>query len=502
MSDENIVAALTDNGQGDRFELLEKVLAESLFFETLEEERARSGKEKPDFLVAVKPNLSMMLRRDDVGVYTDPFLVIHLLRLLLKRGYTRLCVVESQNLYGNWFEKRGVAPVGARAGYLDESVLESWRGEGRWDIRVRGGGVDALVPLVDLTLEPAEYDIEGMGRAEVGKTWAEADFRISFAKAKSHFYSYYTLAVKNVYGCLPHQDKVTHYHCKRRVTPWTARLVKAFPVHFSIIDAVTGADGWMGVKIKAVAKKPHTIIAGRDILAVDRAGAALMGHKAEKSPIHRELASIMPEKPYRLVGNAAPFKPWRTIPAIFVWIVVLIESSAWVMDYAGALATGGYDACFPHKRMETSWWKRLLYMATAPVNLALDWRYLTVLFRKLLFFRKIRRRFDDLPMIAGSRYITERLAYLSSSDAALLKSLLDKGLKGPVSLSGHYFFSGGGEFAFPALLFITNIAVSEILNHIYEKRLSLTTFAGELSLLQSLEPCIFGRDSRYAYCYE
>lgn len=501
MKEDNIVAALTDHGKGDKYALLEETLAQSRFFEVLEKEFLSSGKARADFSIAVKPNLSMLLRRDDVGVYTDTFLVIHLLRLLLKRGFTNLCVVETQNLYGNWFEKRGVVPVAARAGYIDESVIETWKGESRAEISVKGGGVDAKVPVIDMTYEFAEYEIADVGTVEVGKPWAEADFRISFAKLKSHFYSYYTLAVKNVYGCLPHQDKVTNYHCKRRVTPWTAHLVKAFPVHFSIIDGYSGADGWMGVKIKTIAKKTHTMIAGRDIMAVERAGAELMGVKAEKSPIYKKLASIMPETPYRLVGNAAPFKPWRNVPHIFVLIVVVIESIAWLMDYAGALATGGYDCCFIHKRQELSWWKKLLYMGTAPINLAFDWRYLGLLAKKYMMRKKILSLYERLPIISGSDYIMERLSYLGAEDAERLKSAIDKGLSGPVSFSGHYIFSGSREFAYPAKLFTTGIAAAEILKHLAETRKSPTAFADELGLLQRLCPGIFGRDSRYPGCY-
>ncbi|MBI5843063.1 MAG: DUF362 domain-containing protein [Deltaproteobacteria bacterium] len=499
--EESIVAALTDHGKGDKYALLEETLAQSRFFETLDDEFSRSGKAKADFMVAVKPNLSMMLRRDDVGVYTDSFLVIHLLRLLLLRGYTNLCVVESQNLYGNWFERRGVVPVAARAGYLPESVIESWKGESRAEISVKGGGVDAKVPIVDLTYEFAEYDIPDVGRVEVGKAWAEADFRISFAKLKSHFYSYYTLAIKNVYGCLPHQDKVTHYHCHRRVTPWTAHIVKAFPVHFSIIDGYSGADGWMGVKIKAIAKKTHTMVAGRDIMAVEREGARLMGVKAEKSPIFRKLASIMSEKPYRLVGNAAPFSPWRNVPLIFVLVVVLIESSAWIMDYCGALATGGYDKCFIHKNQELSWWKKLLYMGTAPINLAFDLRYLLLLYRKFMMRKKIGNIGNELPIISGSPYIIERLSYLGAEDAERLKSAMGKGLSGPVRFSGHYIISGSREFAYPARLYTTGIAAAELVNRLAETGKSPTAFVEELALLQRLSPGIFGRDSRYPGCY-
>jgi hypothetical protein len=119
----------------------------------------------------------MMLRRSDVGIYTDPFLVIHLLRLLMKKGYSNLRVVESQNLFGNWFNNRSVVQVGARAGYVDESLLLTYKEEKSASIQVRGDGVVADVPLVDLTKDMVPYDFgPPVGKIPVGRSWVEADF--------------------------------------------------------------------------------------------------------------------------------------------------------------------------------------------------------------------------------------------------------------------------------------------------------------------------------------
>ena len=39
------------------------------------------------------------------------------------------------------------------------------------------------------------------------------DFRVSFAKNKTHSYALYTLAIKNIYGALPKEFKLKAYHC-------------------------------------------------------------------------------------------------------------------------------------------------------------------------------------------------------------------------------------------------------------------------------------------------
>jgi len=500
-SERNIVAAVTDHNT-DKYSLLEKVLELSRFFEILDERRENSGKPKKDFKIVIKPNISMMLRRSDVGTYTDPFLVIHLLRLLLKRGYENLSVVESQNLYGNWFENRGVLQVAARAGYFEETKLPSFQNQTRADIWVKGGGIEAKVPLIDMTFEAVPCDFGGQaGKVLVGKAWIEADFRINFAKLKSHFYSCYTLAIKNIYGCLPLQDKVREYHCRHVVGPWTAHLIKTFPVHFSIGDGYSSADGWLGVKIKAIGIKPHTIIAGADIMAVDDFGAKLIKIDPEKSIMFSELKRLIPLRPYQVAGNASWPQPWRNSPYFIARFCILLESSASLMDYTGSLATGGYDPCFPHKKASKGLIKRLLYYLTVPVNFLSDLGIAKLRIREKFFARKLKKYKEKLPVIASSDFLLSRLAFLGVEELEKLASFLKKGLEGQPSLSGHYIVCNNREFVFPSRLTTANLAVKDILVQIQNQRLDVKALVNELEIIEKLYPSLFGGDNKYSYCY-
>ncbi len=496
----NTVAAFTDH-EIDKYSLLEKVLEHSSFFKVLDQAWEKSTKEKSGFKIAVKPNISMMLRRSDVGTYTDPLLVIHLLRLLLQRGYSSLAVVESRNLYGNWFENRSVAQVAARAGYLDEETINSYQDGKNYFIRVRGSGVDEKVPLIDLTLDATSCDLgEPVGEIKVGMAWVKADFRINFAKMKTHFYSDYTLAIKNIYGCLPEQDKVREYHCMRVVGLWTALLIRAFPVHFSIVDAYSSADGWLGVKMKAICKKPHTIIAGADITAVDHFGAGLMGVKPEKSIMYSALSDLMPLKPYQVKGNASRPNPWRNSPHIFALFSRLIESNANTMDFAGSLATGGYDKCFPHARAARGILKKILYCLTIPVNLLSDIGVLKLRIREKLFMRKLKALKDRIPLISSSKEIISALTFLCPEDMERLAKAIEAGIGEP-AFSGHYIFIEGREIPFPARLSTANMAAVEIIKHVKQKDIDPVRFAGELRTLKTLYHENFGRDNKYPYCY-
>ena len=500
-SGRSIVAAITDHDL-DKYSLLEKVLGMSGFFEILDGSWENSGKPRKDFRIVVKPNISMMLRRGDIGTYTDPFLVIHLLRLLLKRGYENLTVVESQNLYGNWFGNRGVLQVAARAGYLEETGITSWKNQTRAEIRVKGGGTDTRVPLIDMTNEAVPCDFGGRaGKVLVGKAWVEADFRVNFAKLKTHFYSCSTLAIKNIYGCLPLQDKVREYHCKRMVGPWTARLIKAFPVHFSIVDAYSSADGWLGVKIKAIAVKPHTLIAGGDIMAVDDFGSRLMRINPEKSIMFSELKKLLPLRPYRVAGEASWPKRWRNSPYFLSLVCRVIESSADIMDYAGALATGGYDPCFPHRETNRGLIKRFLYYFTNPANFLIDLGIAKLRLREWLFVRRLRINREKVPIISGSDFLLSRLTFLSPEDLRQLAGFLRLGPAGEPSGSGHYLFFGRREFTFPFRQSTANLAVLEILMEIQKQNLDLQNLAKELENLGKLYPRLFGENLKYSYCY-
>ncbi len=56
-------------------------------------------------------------KKDDLGVITEPALVEHLINKIADKGYANITLVESQNVFGNWFENRDVKNVAKQAGY-------------------------------------------------------------------------------------------------------------------------------------------------------------------------------------------------------------------------------------------------------------------------------------------------------------------------------------------------------------------------------------------------
>jgi len=319
------VACMKDD---EKLSALEKVLEATHFFEIVEGKWRASGKKKEDFLMVIKSNFMMTYNREDKSTYTDPELVEWLFNKLYARGYTNLALVESRNAYGLYFEKRAVENVAEYVGYRAENYR-----------------------ICDLTQEVEEYDYGGsLGRHYVGRTWRDADFRISFAKNKTHSFCYYTLTLKNIYGTLPLENKLLEYHKKKEFDWPTVECLKHFPVPFGLIDAFISADGPMGVVSDVKPNLTKTIIGGEKLVAVDWVGALKMGLNPLKSRFMkiavREFGS--PADKIELIGDDTPYKPWKNVNPFLVDILALAEEW-WVFSHGFASTFIFAEPFFPRK---------------------------------------------------------------------------------------------------------------------------------------------------------
>jgi len=300
----SVVAAVHDT---DKFAAFEGMLDQSHFWDTLEAVRSRSGKPASEFLVVLKPNFMMTIKVEDPPlVYTDPELVERWISRLVEAGYTNVRVVEAQNVYSLWYRNRSVNHVARVIGL---------GGEG-YDVR-------------DLTNEQFPFDYGGiLGQHFVGESWRDADFRISFAKNKTHDVSRCTLVIKNTYGCLPARDKFTEYHQKREVDTATINALMHFPVHFAAIDATWSLDGPLGYKEgfdvvrdedgqvlnSGNIHRTDTVIGGRDLLAVERVGMLKMGlDPADDSRFYGQAVEAFGERDFEWVGDTCTYEDWLNI---------------------------------------------------------------------------------------------------------------------------------------------------------------------------------------------
>ncbi len=289
------VAAIKND---DKFTALEEVLNRTGFWDRLKNKYDRAAN-KDDFSIVVKPNFMFAYNKHDHSTYTDPKLVEHLVGLLRDRGdYQKVVVAEAQSTYGEYFTKRSVREVAEYLGY---------------DLTENKG-----YKVVDLTLDSSEQEHLGahLGRHPVPLTWKNADFRISFAKNKTHAYAYYTLTLKNIYGALSLANKFKEYHCDRDIYHTTIEYLKAYPVDFGLIDAYLSADGPFGIFADSDPNTTQTIIGGDDLVAVDWVGASKMGLDPTISQYMRLAVQALGKPRINFIGDSNPYKPWLNVPMV------------------------------------------------------------------------------------------------------------------------------------------------------------------------------------------
>lgn len=324
------VAAIRDP---NKFKALDAVLKATEFMPLVTRAWQASGKPQADFAIVIKPNFMFAYNKSDRSTFTDPELVGRLVATLKDQGgFPNITVVEAQSTYGQYFDKRRVVEVAEYVGYA-----------------VDGG---AGYRVVDLTEDAFEERHLGphLGRHPVPLTWRDADFRISFAKNKTHAYSYYTLTLKNIYGALPLADKFSEYHTGRDIYHTTMEYLRAFPVHFGLIDAHLSADGPFGIFADPEPNVTETIIGGADLVAVDWVGATKMGLDPKISR-YVELAVKAFGKPeITLVGDPNPYRPWLNVPVV---LSLFTHYGLDANDYFGNLLymAGAYmdESHFTHK---------------------------------------------------------------------------------------------------------------------------------------------------------
>ncbi|MCP4680642.1 MAG: DUF362 domain-containing protein [Deltaproteobacteria bacterium] len=279
----------------DKLSVLDKVFDEAGFDAMMEERLASSGKDRTDFSIVIKPNFMFAYNKRDRTTYTDPELVGHLVKHLRQAGFDKIAVVEAQSTYGQYFDRRSVREMADYLGYDGAAGYE----------------------IVDMTEDATEEQRFGphLGMHPVSPRWRDADARISFCKNKTHAYAFYTLGLKNIYGALPHANKFKEYHCKSRGIYHSAiEYLTAFPVHFSLVDAFSSADGPFGIFADTRPNETETIIGGADIVAVDWIAATKMGIDPKISPYMRLAIEAYGKPEIILVGDGSPYRPWLNVP--------------------------------------------------------------------------------------------------------------------------------------------------------------------------------------------
>jgi uncharacterized protein (DUF362 family) len=170
--------------------------------------------------------------------------------------------------------------------------------------------------VVDLSEEqvPHAY-VRGMAQYSVGRTWKEADFRISFGKMRSHPTDRVYLTVANVEGVGARCDEFLF--AERQAHRHTALMMALgeFPPHFALLDAYdSAADGLVGIMGCPRPPRPRRLYAGGDALAVDLVAARHLGlSDLRKAPTLRTACYWFgdPSEWIEVSGPDEPIAGWR-----------------------------------------------------------------------------------------------------------------------------------------------------------------------------------------------
>jgi len=286
------VAAIKDS---DKFNTLKSVLEATKFFQKLDEACESSGKSKEDFAIIVKPNFMFMYSTKDRSTYTDPELVEYLVTAMYDRGYRNLAVADARSTYGTFFTNREVRTVAEYIGLKGNNYR-----------------------IIDLSEDLEDFQYSGkLGKHYVNREWKNADFRVSFAKNKTHIYAYYTLTIKNIYGALPMENKFLEYHHERDIFSTTIEFIEHFPIHFGFIDAYVSADGPFGIFADKDPNRTETIIGSEDIVATDWVGAEKMGLDPMISDYMKQAVEAFGKPQINLVGDRAIYPDWVNVWDVF-----------------------------------------------------------------------------------------------------------------------------------------------------------------------------------------
>jgi len=277
----------------EKCEVFRRLLEESGLEEKLRLRAAALGKNAADLRIVIKPSFMLGYAKKDRSIVTDAELLRELANFLREHGYANAALVESANIYDQFFEHRSVAEV---ADYF---------GVGACGLPVVDGSNDQV---------PHSY-FRGMAQNTISRSWKEADFRISFGKMRSHPIEMAYLTIGNLEWMGGRCDEFLFVERQAHRETALMMLLDGFPPDFVLLDAYDQAsDGLVGVMGCPRPPAPRRVYAGEDALSVDLVAARHMGvREPEQTNILRAACHWFgdPRARIEVVGTDESLRAWR-----------------------------------------------------------------------------------------------------------------------------------------------------------------------------------------------
>jgi uncharacterized protein (DUF362 family) len=287
------VFALEGKSAEEKCSVFRRLLEESGLEEKLKERAEALGKKPADLRIVVKPSFMLGYARKDRSIITDPELLREFANFLREHGFVNGVLVESANIYDQFFGHRSVAEV---AEYF--------------------GMQECGLPVVDASNDQVPHSyFRGMAQNTISRSWKEADFRISFGKMRSHPIEMAYLTIGNLEWMGGRCDEFLFVERQAHRETALMMLLDGFPPDFVLLDAYDQAsDGLVGVMGCPRPRSPRRVYAGDDALAVDLVAARHMGvREPEQTNILRAACHWFgdPRKRIELVGTNENLEGWR-----------------------------------------------------------------------------------------------------------------------------------------------------------------------------------------------
>ncbi len=331
------VRVVIGSGGDEKRALFRRLLEDSGLADRLLERARALGKAVSELRVAVKPTFMMGYHRKDLSPITDPELLEELALFLHACGCREIAVVEARNIYDRFYRNRSVAEVARYFGFASPYYR-----------------------VVDLTDEQVTYAyMRGLAQYTAGRTWKDADFRLSFGKLRSHPVEGVSLALGNLEGIGARCDEF--FFAERQAHRDTAlmMLLDAFPPHFSLVEGYDRApDGMVGIMGCPDPRRPRRLYAAEDPLALDLIAARHLGLRDPRRGSFLRAGCHWfgdPTPQVHLVGPDEPVRGWRD-PYHNEWATLLSLVAMPVYRYGscrGALFVPEMDTeAFPPRERE------------------------------------------------------------------------------------------------------------------------------------------------------
>ena len=206
----------------------------------------------------IKPNICTM--KDGTGhSVTDINVVKSIIELILDSDdKTAIRIIESDS------QSKNAEDAFVRFGYKEYS---DEMGESGFDVKT-----------VDLSREPLErisFDGLYFKDPNLPRIIVKPHYFISVAVAKTHYLSYITGVMKNLFGVLPRKD-MSFYHS--RIHDVITDLARIIRPQLNIVDARVGVEDWNGPRTHEIG----VFILGRQPVSVDSVMTKMMSLDSQK----------------------------------------------------------------------------------------------------------------------------------------------------------------------------------------------------------------------------